>query len=359
MTVDTHQPAPSNPWERFGWLMGAGWVVFLYFPIRSVFWADLADPWRVIALAAIAAFAAVYIFGFHRMMMGKAPVGGWISLAVLVLITAALTLAIGIEALAVSPFIISFAMFAFRWPHCAAVSGVALVAALAIIGFSGDEELSFFFILLPLIFGFTMLVRGLGHYGDRHERFAREMAVVSERERVARDVHDVLGHSLTAISVKAELASRLIGVDGDRAAAELSQVQHLAREALAEIRMTVSGLRATRIDDELEVARDSLAAAGIEADLPPDSDEVDVSNRIVLAWALREAVTNVVRHSGARRCTVTLGPGTLVVSDDGVGTSGAEGNGLRGLRERVAASGGRVTFDAGPSGQGSELRVEL
>lgn len=350
---------PPNPWSRFGWLMGAGWIVFLYFPIRSVLEVEVADGWRLLGLAAIAAFGALYVLGFTRIMRDERPYGGWLSLAVLIAITGVLALIIGIEALAVAPFIVSFAVFSFRWPVCGLVAGISLVVALTILGISGHEGLWFFFVLLPLIYGFTMLVRGLGHYGDRHDRFAREMAVVSERERVARDVHDVLGHSLTAISVKAELASRLIEVDGARAAAELTEVQTLAREALAEIRLTVSGLRATRIDDELEVARDSLVAAGIEADLPADSDEVDVSNRIVLAWALREAVTNVVRHSGARRCVVTLGPGTLVVTDDGVGDTGVEGNGLRGLRERVSASGGTVTLGTGPGGRGHELRVEL
>lgn len=350
---------PPAPWARFGWLMGAGWLVFLYFPVRSVLEVDVATGWQVLSLAGIVVFAGIYVLGFVRIMRDEPPYGGWRSLAGLVAVAAALSTAIGVEALALSPFIISFAMFAFRWPDGAIVSGIVLVISLVILALSGEADLWFFVILLPLIFGFTMLVRVLGHYGERHERFAREMAVVSERERVARDVHDVLGHSLTAISVKAELASRLIEVDSDRAAQELSQVQSLAREALAEIRLTVSGLRATRVDDELEVARDALTAAGIEAVLPPDSDVVEVGNRIVLAWALREATTNVIRHSGARRCVVTLGPATLVVSDDGVGSPGTEGNGLRGLRERVAASCGTLTLGTGPDGHGHELTVEL
>ncbi|WP_460979153.1 sensor histidine kinase [Pseudactinotalea suaedae] len=350
---------PPTPWARFGWLMGAGWLVFLYFPVRSVLEVDAATVWQVLSLAGIVAFAGIYVLGFVHIMRDEPPYGGWLSFAVLIALAAGLSLVIGIEALALSPFVISFAMFAFRWPRGAIVSGLLLVVSLVLLALSGDDDQWFFVILLPLIFGFTMLVRVLGHYGERHERFAREMAVVSERERVARDVHDVLGHSLTAISVKAELASRLIEVDGGRAAQELLQVQTLAREALAEIRLTVSGLRATRIDDELEVARDALTAAGIEAVLPADPDVVEVGNRIVLAWALREATTNVIRHSRARRCVVTLGPATLVVSDDGVGSPGTEGNGLRGLRERVAASGGTLTLGAGPDGHGHELRVEL
>src|SRR5690606_543184 len=125
-----------------------------------------------------------------------------------------------------------------------------------------------------------------------------------ERERVARDVHDVLGHSLTVVSVKAELAERLVDVDPARARAELVEIQSLTREALAEIRATVSGLRVARLGDELVAARTALTGAGIEADLPENPDVVDPRHRIVVAWVLREAVTNVVRHSGATRCTV-------------------------------------------------------
>ncbi len=360
-TATATAPAePQHPWARWGWVMGAAWLVFLIFPIGSVVDAPVSSLVRVLGWATIAAFGTLYVAGFVRMMRDRpAWPNDAVALAGLVVLALLLSTVIGFEALGLAPYIISFSMFAFRWPVGPMVAGGILAIALVTLAVSGSDSLSFFFIMLPLIFGFTLLVRVLNHVGEQHDQAQREVVIIAERERVARDVHDVLGHSLTAISVKAELAERLLDVDADRARAELAGVQSLAREALAEIRSTVSGLRATRIGDELASARDALTAAGIEADLPADGDAVEVSNRIVLAWALRESVTNVVRHSRARRCVVELGPDSLVVRDDGTVAAGPEGNGLGGLRERVAASGGTVTLEAGPEGHGHVLEVKL
>nr|WP_241728651.1 sensor histidine kinase [Nocardioides zeae] len=183
-----------------------------------------------------------------------------------------------------------------------------------------------------------------------------EIALVAERERVARDVHDVLGHSLTVVVAKAELAERLVDLDPERAKAEIASIRSLSREALGEVRATVSGLRVARLGDELASAREALTAADIVADVPSDPDVVDPRRRIVVAWVLREAVTNVVRHSGASRCTVELGDARLAVSDDGRGGVHQPGNGLRGIGERVRAAGGTLTVTSGPEG-GTRLEV--
>lgn len=350
----------SHPWHRWGWLVGGVWLVFLLFPILNLFEIHSEPVQRVIGLTLIAAFAALYGWGFVAVSRSQDGVpGAWRVLVGLTLLATGTAALIDVEALGMVPFLVSYAMWAFRWPRAAWVGGSLAAAAIVVLVVVGGSDAWFYALPIMLVLGFTALMRVLDSFSSRQAELSEVMAVVGERERVARDVHDVLGHSLTAISVKAELASRLIEVDGARAAEELAEVQTLAREALAEIRSTVSGLRATRIDDELEVARDSLRDAGIEPELPPDSDAVELGNRIVLAWALREAVTNVIRHSGARRCVVELGPGTLIVTDDGVGGTGVEGNGLRGLRERVSASGGTVTFGAGADGVGHELRVDL
>ena len=142
--------------------------------------------------------------------------------------------------------------------------------------------------------------------GEDYERMSRDLAIVEERERVARDVHDVLGHSLTVVTVKAELAERLVDLDPERAKGELAEIQALSRQALAEIRATVGGLRVARLGDELASARTALAGAGIEAHVPDDPGAVDPRHRTVLAWVLREATTNVVRHSDADACWVEL-----------------------------------------------------
>jgi two-component system sensor histidine kinase DesK len=171
------------------------------------------------------------------------------------------------------------------------------------------------------------------------------MAVAEERLRLGRDVHDILGHSLTVITVKTELARRLLDVDIDRARAELDDIESLAREGLAGVRDTVGGLREVSLEGELANARSALRAAGIDAVLPDGPHEVPAARREVFGWTLREAVTNVVRHSGASRCEVRLTASTIEIRDDGTGQHADatdRGNGIAGLRERLGDAGGAL-----------------
>ena len=189
-----------------------------------------------------------------------------------------------------------------------------------------------------------------------------QLATLTERERLARDLHDLLGHSLTSVVVRAQLARRLVATDPERAAAELVELERTARTALTEVRSTVSGWRQVLLDDELATARDTLTAAGVDlvVDAGPRPDLAPTAEA-ALALALREAVTNVVRHAGATRCTVALrrdrGSAVLEVRDDGVGAGAAEGGGLTGMRERLAALGGSVTRTG--SGPGTSLVVSV
>jgi len=355
----------QNPWERFGWFMGSIWLVFLMFPLVSAFTAETWWVWRLFAIAAILAFAAVYVYGFIRIGRTEtwADVNrfGWRCLAVLVSLTGATALVIGLEVLGMVTFIIAFAMFSL--PLAAALGvGFAGVAVAVLVPLAmGVLGQTWFLIPIVLLVGVsTVTIRLLDQRDTEHQEIAKEMALVAERERVARDVHDVLGHSLTVVTVKAELAQRLVDADPERAKAELTQIQSLTREALAEIRATVAGLRVARLGDELTSAGAALTDAGVSVQLPADPSVVDPRHRIVLAWVLREAATNVVRHSGATQCAVDIGPSTLTVVDDGRGCSGRpEGNGLRGVRERVAAAGGSLSVGTGPDGRGTTVRVEL
>jgi len=345
--------------------MGAIWLVFLMFPLTSAFAVETSWVWRSLAIGAILAFAGVYVYGFIRIGRTEtwAQVNrfGWRCLAVLLSLTLATSLVIGINALGMVTFLIAFAMFSL--PLAAAlgigVVGIA-VAVLVPLAMGVLGETWFFIPILVMVGVATAVVRVLEQRGIEHQEIAGEMALVAERERVARDVHDVLGHSLTVVTIKAELAQRLVDSDPERAKAELAQIQSLTREALAEIRATVAGLRLARLGDELTSAGAALADAGLSGQLPADPSVVDPRHRIVLAWVLRETVTNVVRHSGATSCAVAIGPRTMSVTDNGRGCSGRpEGNGLRGLRERVAAAGGTLVVGPGPGGQGTTVRVEL
>jgi len=157
--------------------------------------------------------------------------------------------------------------------------------------------------------------------------------------------------------VKAELAARLVDVDPARARAELESIQDTARQALAEVRATVGGLRAGNLEAELATLPRVLDDAGITTTVEGTLADTDPRHRALLAWVLRESVTNVVRHARARSVVIELGPRGIAVTDDGEGCSGSEGNGLRGMRERVAGAGGTVEISG--SAPGTRIEVAL
>ena len=186
------------------------------------------------------------------------------------------------------------------------------------------------------------------------------LATIAERERIARDLHDLLGHTLSVVVLKSELAARLIPADPDRATAEVNDIEHIGREALGEVRAAVTGYRARGLDAELAGARVALDAAGIDAEVHADPTDLRPEQESALAMAVREAVTNVVRHADAQRATISITTVDtrvrLEVTDDGRGTSGQEGSGLTGMRERIAVLGGHV--DVRQAGGGPEGRAE-
>ncbi len=191
------------------------------------------------------------------------------------------------------------------------------------------------------------------------------LAAMAERERIARDLHDVLGHTLSVIVLKAELAGRLIERDPARATAEIGDVERTARTALAEVREAIGGYRTRGLVAEIEAARRTLDAAGVMFDcdtLSEGSAALSVKEETVLALSLREAVTNIVRHAHATRCTLRFitdrGVHRLLIEDDGHTATAAprEGNGLRGMRERVESLGGDFRFE---QSNGTRLAIEL
>jgi two-component system, NarL family, sensor histidine kinase DesK len=173
------------------------------------------------------------------------------------------------------------------------------------------------------------------------------LATLGERERIARDLHDLLGHTLTGIVVRAQLIRKVAPSDPARAAAEATDVEQLARDALTEVRAAVSGWRHHALDTEIDIARDVLTAAGVELLVHTDTN-VSMSPAVeaAVALAVREAVTNVVRHADARVCRIgiiTAGDDVrLTVADDGRGTGAPDGSGLSGMRERITSLGGHV-----------------
>ncbi len=341
-----------TPWERWAWVVAAIWLVFLAYPVIETLETDTSAPVKGLTLALITAYAVVYLLGWGVWREHALKI--WFVMLLLALATVPV---IGIEAIGLTPYLGAFSALmvpAPWWKWTTAIS--ALLPVLSLIG--GDFPAFFFLLVWPLI-GFFTAMRVFSELERKSEDARAEMALVAERDRVARDVHDVLGHSLTALSIKAELAARLIDVDPARARTELESIQETARQALAEVRSTVGGLRAANLEAELAAAPRVLADAGIETRLVGTVADTDPRHRTLLAWVLRESVTNVVRHAGASTVTIELSSTGLVVADDGTGfrtDEGQDGNGLRGMRERVSAAGGTLHL---PAGAGTRVEVVL
>lgn len=189
--------------------------------------------------------------------------------------------------------------------------------------------------------GMIQVVRAHEELAQARAELAR-LAAENERSRIARDLHDLLGHSLTTITVKAGLARSIGASDPARALSEIAEVEALARRSMAEVRAVVSGYRDVTLNGELAAGHELLRAAGITADLPRATDVVDPAHHELFGWVVREGLTNVVRHSYATSCAVQLSSSRIEITDDGVGLAAAAGSGLSGLRERVAAAGGTV-----------------
>ena len=187
------------------------------------------------------------------------------------------------------------------------------------------------------------------------------LATVTERERIARDLHDLAGQALTAVAMRSQLVQRLAGSDPERVRHEAAAIEETARQTLSSLRETVAGWQQVDLDDELAKGRDALETVGVNVEIAGDwRHDLAPSVETVLALALREAVTNVVRHARASSCVISLNgsPGEVVleVADDGIGSGEPEGSGLRGMRERVMAAGGNVERSGPP---GTRLRVRV
>ena len=279
--------------------------------------------------------------------------------------TFALAPFIGVYLIWIWPLLCS--MIAFSWipavPSFILAGSVVLaqLAASALVNFADGIVLAPFITVTVVVslFGITRQIMANQKLRAAQQTIA-SLAAAEERARLARDLHDVLGHSLTVVAVKSELAGRLVELDPTRAVAEIADIESLARTALADLRAAVTSYREMSLDSELRAARTALEAAGIEPHLPPDGTAVADDLRPLFGWVVREGVTNVIRHSRASGCWIELDQHSLRVRDDGPGlaTDGdRNGNGLLGLRERAREAGAELSAEPSVDG-GFVLSVE-
>jgi len=209
----------------------------------------------------------------------------------------------------------------------------------------------FYSALFPIVIGAGNMFFAERNRMNRKLRKANEeiehLAKVAERERIARDLHDVLGHTLSVITLKSELAGKLIERDPERAGKEIREVEEISRQALSDVRDAIRGYRAQGLAAELAQAKATLETAGLTVQCDAASSlRLPAVQESVLSLAVREGVTNVVRHAQARTCRLRLeqenGSCRLEIADDGQGFATVEGNGLRGMRERVEMLGGTL-----------------
>lgn len=354
MTTFTADLPEGRIW-RHGWMFGAIWLVYLIYPLNEILSLESGVA-RAFGIVVIIGFGVVFTTTFWRFRRGHRrgrplpPSQAWIALGAMVALTGAMSALIGTTGFGATVYIAVLAMMTLPVRQAwTLVAGMVVIVELAPRLVSSWEPDNFFAFQLLIssaaAWGITQVFARNHELAVARQQLA-DLAIVAERERMSRDVHDILGHSLTVITVKSELAGRLLEIDPSRAAVEIAEVETLAREALADVRSTVGGMRQIDIGTELASARTALTAAGIDADLPGDADVVPLRHRELFGWVLREAVTNVVRHSAARHCRVTLDASSISIVDDGVGPADKDcgGNGLRGIGERVTAAGGSLTI---------------
>ena len=339
-----------------------GWTPYLWLPYLTFFFLNYTNKpfgaarWTLYAIAGLV-FIALYFRAFYDANRGAMRELGWIIAA------------------------ITLMGCGFMWPNGNGLAFFIYAAALCgSLGSIKKGTWALFLIVVVCVASallaklnivvlsyilFFVVVMGLAnlYFGERNRKNRvlklsqeeiRKLAASAERERIGRDLHDLLGHTLTLITVKAELAAKLAERDLAGAAREIRDVERISREALAQVREAVGGYRSGGLIGELANARVALTAANVKLAEKVESPKLSPTQDSALAMVLREAVTNVIRHSGAQHCRIELENHDrqlrLLIEDDGRGGKVREGNGLKGMRERLQAAAGRLEIDSGHGG---------
>jgi two-component system sensor histidine kinase DesK len=339
-------------WTKYIWLIYV--IPFAGYPVLTK-----ASAWRIaLTWFATAVFVVIYLAGYR--VRGRKLL--WIIAAITALGVAFMPVNYGAGAFFI--FAASFAGNTGGVRKAFSIIGIVLLVLLAemlVIGLSPAFWwwAAFFTVIIGAVNAhFAQVGRANKQLAMAQEEI-EHLAKVAERERIARDLHDVLGHTLSLIILKSELASKLADRDPQRARDEIRDVERISREALSEVRQAVRGYRAG-LQQELDGATAMLRTASIELTSNFDAVPLAAGQEAILALALREAVTNLVRHAEASHCTIELRRSgdeiCLTISDDGRGGGREDGAGISGMRERITALGGSVSRDGS---HGTTLTVTL
>jgi len=370
--VSQHEPAPINWWP----LILAAPIVFLPLGFERRGDVDIAE-W-VLAWAGVLAF--LVLFGIALVSWQRRIPFLWVVVPLAVLGAAySYYVYTAVVFINYAACIVPWAVDGHRW-RTARYTALLVIVLFAIGLRMPDPDLrNWYWLVVPV---FCITCAAFFSWVVRTCLELNRLAKVAERERIARDLHDVLGHTLSLIALKTELAGRILSrnSDAERARAEMADVENISRQALVEVQQTILGDRSETLEEELERASSTLRTAGIEVDFERERLSVDAVHESVLGFALREAVTNIVRHSRASTCHIRLRQTAheclLEVQDDGHGClqqggqkegqmegqkegsreGQKEGEGLRGMRERVEAIGGSVRRDVST---GTRLSIRL
>lgn len=359
------------------------WLLFIAFPLTGNLTEYVPTGQHALAVGGAALFVATYLGIIACWPESELAGAGWIRWGLyVVLLAVSVTLTLSDQSGWGCLFIYCAACATIVAGSSTAFWLILLCVGLAVVGtlISGQQGAEDALAYGAGTLGIGLLMLLVGDLRARNAELTEaraelaRLAVARERERFARDLHDLLGHTLSVIAIKAELARRLLPGQPERAAAEIGEVEAVARTALGDVREAVSGYRKPTLDGELAGARLALSAAGIEVDITRADVEIDPAIEAVLAWAIREGATNVIRHSQARHCqlrviSTAVGAGVEVL-DDGRPQASAngsaaralagwsDGHGLDGLRERLGGIDGTLT--AGPrAGGGYRLAADV
>lgn len=357
---------------KFSWTDSAYasvWLIFLGISIVSLATDDMPNPQRTFGFVFLIMFALMYpvangyLGSWPQGSVGKRVAFWW---AVLCIPIIGFSIFVSpLFSYVFFPYMFAITVFTLRGPVRLWVAGI-LVAACTVLAllFAPSKTVLMVWLGHALLSPILMLPIALvSEKVERQDALAAEVAIAHEREEIAADLHDLLGQTLTLLSLKADVAAKVAERQPENTAVvkeSLDEIAGLSRVALAEVRAAVTRTRMPDFAGEMQAARRALQTAGIavQSPAPEESARIAGVNSYLFGWVLREAVTNVVRHSGASSCIINVTPTSLTVSDNGRGFQqvGAGGSGLSSMKRRVEEAGGSVAI-TGDEGTTVEVRM--